>query len=272
MDGNSRNALEIALEQAAKEPANRPEFYRLLLESEVFVLGNTEDHGEGRRTLASGEKVSIMNWQKNDGTLVVPFFSSLEVLRSAIKEQQSFVAMPARSLFEITKGATLALNPASNLSHSKEFFPQEIEAMLATGVNHVAQSRVVQKPTQVLLGQPAKHPSEMIAALIKLLPKHSSVKAAYLCLMHDPSTQEKPSLVVGFEGEMLDRAMQEAGSVAADTAPKGVPIDFIKIARGSQGLSAYFLESVKPFYERTERSWGAKLKSLISSGVHVRTK
>src|SRR3546814_5316851 len=49
-----------------------------------------------------------------------------------------------------------------------------------------------------------------------LLAKHRGVKAAYLCLMHDASTQEKPSLVVGFEGEGLERAMQEAGSVTAD--------------------------------------------------------
>ncbi|MEW9572109.1 enhanced serine sensitivity protein SseB C-terminal domain-containing protein [Rhodanobacter sp. Si-c] len=254
MNDNSHNALEHALEQAAKEPANRPAFYQLLLESEVFALGHTESEGDGRRTLAVGEKISIVNWQKNDGTPVIPFFSSLDVLRRAIKEQQSFVAMPARSLLEVTKGATLVLNPGS--SYSKEFFPHEIEAMLATGVNHVAQSRVVQKPTQVLLGQPANHPSEMIAALTKLLAKHPSVKAAYLCLMHDPSTQEKPSLVVGFEGEALERAMQEAGSVAADTAPKGVSVDFIKIVRGGEGLSAYFLKSVQPFYERAERTWG----------------
>jgi hypothetical protein len=85
MDENSHNALEHALEQAAKEPANRPAFYRLLLESEVFVLGSTEGDGEGRRTLAAGEKISIVNWQKNDGAPVIPFFSSLGVLRSAIK-------------------------------------------------------------------------------------------------------------------------------------------------------------------------------------------
>lgn len=262
MNDNTPNALEAALERAASEPAQRPEFYRLLLESEVFVLGHTDAPGEGRSTLAAGEKLSTQNWQKNDGTPVIPFFASLEALRRAIQEEQSFVALPARSLFEITQGATLVLNPASD--HAKEFFPNEIEALLATGLNQVAKTRVVQKDTQVLLGQPAVHPAELVSALTALLAQHPAVKAAYLCLMHDPSVQEQPGLVVGFEGEEgLERAMQEAGSVAVDTAPKGQTVDFIRVVRGEQGLSAYFLKSVKPFYER---SWGARFKSFLGAG------
>lgn len=261
MSNDSSNDLEVALARAATEPADRPEFYRVLLASEVFVLGHTESKGEGRVTVPSGEKLSIVNWEKADGTPVIPFFASLEALRRAIKEEQSYVALPARSLFEVTAGATLVLNPAS--SHVKEFFPNEIEALLTTGMNQAPQTRVVQKATQVLLGQPANYPTEMVSALTILLAKHRGVKAAYLCLMHDASTQEKPSLVVGFEGEGLERAMQEAGSVAADTAPKGQPVDFIKVVVGDKGLSSYFIESVKPFYER---SWGSKLKSIFGSG------
>lgn len=261
MINDSSSGLEIALARAAAEPADRPEFYRVLLASEVFVLGHTQSKVEGRVTVPSGDKLSIVNWQKADGTPVIPFFASLDALRRAIKEEQSYVALPARSLFEMTKGATLVLNPSS--SHVKEFFPNEIQALLTTGMNQAPQTRVVQKATQVLLGQPSEYPTEMVSALTILLSRHPGVKVAYLCLMHDVSVQEKPSLVVGFEGEGLERAMQEAGSVAADTAPKGQPVDFVKVIRGEKGLSSYFMESVKPFYER---SWGAKLKSIFGSG------
>src|SRR3546814_4126931 len=78
-----------------------------LLASEVFVLGHTESKGEGRVTVPSGEKLSIVNWEKADGTPVIPFFASLEALRRALKEEQSYVALPARSLFEVPAGATL---------------------------------------------------------------------------------------------------------------------------------------------------------------------
>lgn len=252
MNDESDNPLEQALMKAATEPAHRPDFYRLLMQSEVFVLGRTQRAGEGSATLAPGEKLQIVNWEKRDGTPVVPFFTSLDALRRAIEEQQSFLALPARSLFELTKGATLVLNPASR--HWKEFFPHEIEALLTTGMNQVSQQRVVQKPTQVLLGQPAKYPTEMVAALTALLSKHPAVKAAYLCTMHDPSLSSAPGLVVGFEGEALDRAMQEAGTVAVDTAPRGQAVDFVRVVPGEKGMSEYFLESVKPFYQRT---WAA---------------
>ncbi len=125
-------------------------------------------------------------------------------------------------------------------------------------------TRVIQKETKVLLGQPANYPSEMVSALTTLLAKHSAVKAAYLCLMHDPSSDEKPSIVVGFDGDKdLSEAMKEAGSVAVDTAPKGELVDFVALKKGESGISDYMYKSVKPFYERT---WGSKLVSLFSPG------
>src|SRR3546814_10035159 len=107
MSNDSSNDLEVVLARAATEPADRPELYRVLLASEVFVLGHTESKGEGRVTVPSGEKLSIVNWEKADGTPVIPFFASLEALRRALKEEQSYVALPARSLFEVPAGATL---------------------------------------------------------------------------------------------------------------------------------------------------------------------
>ncbi|WP_417069861.1 enhanced serine sensitivity protein SseB C-terminal domain-containing protein [Niveibacterium terrae] len=247
---------------AADDPASRPEFYEALMGSDVFVIGHADSEGEGVSTIPGGAKLSIVNWEKKDGTPVIPFFTSLETLQRALTEEARYVALPARSLFEVTLGSFLVLNPAS--PYGKEFFPNEIKALLDTGMNHVPQSRVVQRETNVLLGQPANYPSEMVSALTALLAKHSVVKAAYLCLMHDSSASEKPTLVVGFEGEGdLSKAMQAAGSVAADTAPKGEPVDFTVLKRGEAGLSDYMFKSVKPFYERT---WGAKLRSIFRAG------
>ncbi|WP_256578594.1 enhanced serine sensitivity protein SseB C-terminal domain-containing protein [Pseudomonas sp. B28(2017)] len=256
------NDLERKLMLAADNPANRPEFYKALMASDVYVIGFTDSEGEEIRTIPTGAKLSIVNWEKNDGTPIIPFFTSLEALQRVLKEESKYVALPAKSFFEMTLGSFLMLNPAS--SYGKEFFPDEIHALLETGVNHAPQTRVVQKETKVLLGQPANYPSEMVSALTSLLAKHSAVKAAYLCLMHDPSTSEKPSLVVGFDGDKdLAEAMKEAGSVAADTAPKGEVVDFVVLKKGESGFSNYMLKSVKPFYERT---WGAKLRSLFSPG------
>lgn len=256
------NDLERKLMLAADNPATRPEFYKTLMASNVFVIGFSDSEGKGVETIPAGAKLSIVNWEKDNGSPIIPFFTSLEALQRALKEESKYVALPAKSFFEITLGSFLVLNPAS--PYGKEFFPNEIRALLETGMNQAPQTRVVQKETKVLLGQPANYPSEMVSALTALLAKHSAVKAAYLCLMHDPSSGDKPTLVVGFEGDQdLTDAMKEAGSVAADTAPKGELVDFTVIKRGESGIGDYMFKSVKPFYERT---WGTKLHSLFSPG------
>lgn len=254
------NDLEQKLMQAANDPASRPEFFKTLLESEVFVIGFASSGGEGHTTIPAGAKVSIVNWEKNDGTPVIPFFTSLAALQRALEKEAQYVALPAKSFLELTRGSFLVLNPAS--PYGKEFHPNEVQALLETGMNRVPTKRVVQQETKVLLGQPANYPSEMVSALTALLAKHRAVKAAYLCLMHDPSSGDNPSLVVGFDGDDdLTEAMKAAGSVAADTAPKGEFVDFVILKRGESGISDYMYGSVKPFYER---SWGSRLRTLFA--------
>ncbi|MDR0480450.1 MAG: enhanced serine sensitivity protein SseB C-terminal domain-containing protein [Gallionellaceae bacterium] len=256
------NELERKLMLAAGNPASRPEFYQALMESTIFIIGSTSSGGEGATTIPAGATLSIANWEKKDGTPIIPFFTSLDALQRALREEADYVALPARSFFEMTQGAQLVLNPSS--SYGKEFTPDEVRALLETGMNHVSQPRVVQEETRVLLGQPAQYPAEMIAALTELLAKHAAVKAAYLCLMQDPTTGEKPALVIGFDGEGdMTEALKQAGSVAADTAPKGEIVDFVLLRKDDSSISEYMFESVQPFYER---SWGAKLQSLPSPG------
>lgn len=258
----TQNDLETALARAADDPASRPDFYKILLKSEIFLLGFGDSPGEGLTTFTKGSKLSIVNWEKKDGTPVIPFFTSLKALQSTLKEEAQFLSMPARDFFELTKGSDLYLNPT--LDYGKEFFPHEIEALLETGINHVATQRVVQKPTEVLLGQPKDYPAEMVSALTSFLSRHSNIKAAYLCLMHDPNVDQQPTLLVGFEGDgSLEQVMKEAGSIAADTAPRGELVDFTEIKRNDSGVSKYMYESGDPFYERT---WGTKLQTMLRPG------
>lgn len=264
MEIEEENKLERILRLAADEPAHRPEFSSVLLGSTVYVLGNTGSSIEENKVtnLEAGSNVSIQNWEKQDGTPVIPFFSSLEVLQKSIEDEQSYLALPARSLFEITLGATLFLNPRSD--YGKEFIPEEVQHLLSVGLSQEPNQRVVEKETKVLLGQPSNFPSKMVDSLIQLLSKYKNVNKGYLAFMHDTSVDEMPHLVVGIEADGdIELVIREAGNVAGDSAPDGEPVDLYRVDPADKGLSQYFINETKPFYERT---WGSKLRSFFGSG------
>jgi hypothetical protein len=259
------NVLEAALELAAAEPANRPEFYRLLLESTIFVLGSSGQLHEGLVTLKAGTKVEIQHWEKPDGSKVVPFFTSLSALQAAIKSDERYMALPARSFLAMSRGTHLILNPASD--HGKEFTPAEVDALLAEGVNQIATQRMVKQATTVQIGQPANYPDEMVASLTKLFSGLDNVQAAYLALMFDPAIDEKPHLIVGIDAEGdFESIVRDAGTVAGDTSPKGEPVDLVRVKRGQSGLSEHFIKEVRPFYQRAPAVRGSRLKSLFGFG------
>ncbi len=132
MDRSEENKLEEVLRLAADEPAHRPQFYQVLLESQIFVLGTTEqESSDGELGLEAGSKIQLQHWENQDGSPMIPFFSSIEVLRNSIHDDESYLVLPAHSLFEITLGATLFLNP--NSDYGKEFLPQEVEHLLSIG-------------------------------------------------------------------------------------------------------------------------------------------
>ncbi|WP_175650781.1 enhanced serine sensitivity protein SseB [Pseudomonas sp. Marseille-P9899] len=261
MDTKQENALEKSLRLAADEPANRPDFFKTLLNSTVYVLGTTGTD-EGQANLEAGSSITIAHWQKPDGSAVIPFFSSLQTLQRSIDSEESYIEIPARSLFEITQGAPLFLNPKS--PYGKEFFPDEVRHILSDGIGHESTQRTVEKDTRVLLGQPSQYPSKMVSSLTHLLARHRNVKRAFLALMHNASSDEKPHLVIGIEADGdVELAMREAGNVAGDTVPDGEVVDLYRVHHGESGLSDYFLHETAPFYERKPTGW---LRSLFGFG------
>lgn len=256
------NALEGALRRAALEPAQRPAFYHLLLESTVYVLGKPGAQTPRRTTVSAGERVSLQHWQKEDGTPVVPFFTSLDALGRAIEQETNWLGLPARALFEMTRGMALVLNPKS--PYGKEFHPQETETLLATGVNRMGEQLVVDEARQILLGQPSEPPTALIEALTAFFAQRKEVKAAYLAMMHDPATDKSPHLLVGIEAQGdIDALFRDAGVVAGDTQPQGGLVDLFRVQSQQPGISDYLRREVKPFYERR---WGSRFKALFGGG------
>lgn len=252
----SQASLTELLRRAATEPAARPAFYEALMAATVYVIGRIGDDAparEGEATLAEGDQVQLQNWNRPDGSPVIPFFTSLDTLKQGIAEECPFLALPARSLFEMTQGAELVLDPGSD--HGKEFTPEEIANLLASGLSRTATTRTVEKATQVLLGQPAQPPEAMLASLRTLFAQRPQVSRAFLALMHDGSGA-KPHLIIGIEADGEDeRIFQEAGNVAADQA-RGEPVDLVRVREPDSGIASYFLRDCPPFYQREAKKRG----------------
>lgn len=252
--------LETALKLAADHPAERTEFYRVLLDSSLYVLGSSGGAtGDGEVELKAGENISIQHWEKPDGTPVIPVFSSLATLQRAISQESKYMKLPSRAFFEMTRGEGVFLNPGSD--YGKDFVPEEIEAMLAEGTGRLPQTRVVEEETQVLVGVPAVVPDRLLKELSAWFAKCPGVSRAFLVLMHDSSVDDKPHYLVGVEmsGDVQE-VMRGAGLVAADTSPDGQAVDLMRLGQNDKGLDSHIRSQFTPFYVRSIKQ---KLKGMF---------
>ncbi|QDX29215.1 enhanced serine sensitivity protein SseB [Dickeya poaceiphila] len=262
MEFSPHNRLEEVLKLAASEPAHRPEFFSELLEATVYVLGHSEDVMSGENSLQADSELQLQHWEKPDGDSAIPFFSSLEALQLAVTSEQAFLALPARTLFDITRGATLFLNP--KLPYGKEFLPQEIEHVLSGEGSGLVQQHILDGDTELKIGIPTEMPTQMIDSLTQLFSKHRNVKRAFLAQIQEPD-EEQPHLLIGLDvyGDDLDELIQAAGSVATDTQPDDRPIDICLVNNEEPGISHFLICHTTPFYER---KWGSFLREFKNSG------
>ena len=250
------NRLESLLRLAATEPAHRPEFYKLLLQSPLFVLGEADEAVDEGEQVAQGSNLSLLHWEKPDGSTVIPVFTSLQAMQDSIDADESYLEIPARALFEMTLGEELVLNPDSEFG--KELMPAEVESLLSGSVGQQALERVLEESTEIVIGQPEQYPGQLVDSLTTLFSKHVNVKAAYLGLIHDAKQDDQPNLIIGLQGEGdLQAVIQEAGAVTWDTTADEEVVDFIIIEQDDEGIAEYFLNESKPFYDR---QWGSRIE------------
>ncbi len=263
------NELERLLRLSVTQAAYRPAFYQALLDSTVWVLGDAGQQDDAQPSeISAGSELNLLHWEKQDGSSIIPFFSSVEVLERAAagesEEEQSFVALPAKILFEMTQGEELFLNPKSE--YGKELYPSEITMLLNTGGLTAPTELVLDAESQLLIGQPEEYPSAMVDALTTLFSQKKPVRRAFLALIHDKNVDPEPNLLVGIEADgseaEVDALIREAGNVASETSPDDKPVDFCIVNEKERGLSHYLVSHTQPFYQR---KWGSWLRNIIPS-------
>jgi hypothetical protein len=244
------NRLEQALVRASDDPSARNDLYRVLLESAVLVLGSPGESDGGDDESEPAGEIRILHSLKPDGSPLIPFFSSTEALENAIAEERSHMEIPARALFEATRGAWLYLNPRSAVG--TEFSPDEVEYLLSLETESGAEWTGIAGETEFLLSHPAEYPVAMVEALAAFLSTRENVQAAWVASIDNPNDDDPSHLVIGIEADGdWEEVIREAGTIAADTAPGEEPIDLFRVIREESMLARYFAEKSVPFYERS---------------------
>jgi hypothetical protein len=217
----SENKLEEALVRAVKSPATAPDFYRLLLESDLLVLGTVEGQdGSEKFTLEPGGQLQLVTGE-NKGEKFLPIFSSL-----------------AR-LLDLTRGAPVILNPASE--YGRELTPGEVEQLL----NPAAPSAQV-----ALTTSDAFYPMALINALASVFEQHPQVQTAWMIRIGIGEAGSQPQPLVGVEtsGDMA-ALVADIERAAAQDAP-GIVFDVQRVDRARPTGMAGALLQAQPFYQR----------------------
>ena len=124
------NPLETLMQAAAANPAKIPDFYRALLESELYILTpGAELEPELRRSLKHHEKINVATVEFK-GNKWHPAFTAPKRISAYLKDPETCLGAKGRNLFELLPpGSNFWLNPQSECQ--KPLPGEEISLLLS---------------------------------------------------------------------------------------------------------------------------------------------
>jgi len=236
------NELERALVKAVKEPAAAPDFYRLLLESDLLVMGTAQGQEAATETftLAPGNNLNLVTGLK-DGHRYLPVFSSVLRMQEYAKQECKYLSINGRALLDMTRGAPVVLNPASE--YGKELTAEQVGQLLGPF-----------RPQRTRVGE-AQYPMPLVEALVRVFAANPLVEAARMIQVTFADRAKEPHPLVGIEaGPAIDfRKLVEAIQQEAEQAVPGMVFDVQRIDRAAPNRVTDTLLQAEPFYVRDTR-------------------
>ena len=246
---SQEKSIEALLIQASEEPEYREAFYEKLLESEVYVLGG-EDAQAGE-DIAESETLSLLEWESEEGVRAIPFFTTYEFLEESVGADHLYLPLPGGVLFATVPDMNLVMNPGFDAS--KMFTPEEIQMVLTMQFGEEDEGDDGAEFSEDLSLKPitSNRSVKMLKALKKLFVANKSVKLAYVAEMAQRDENNTLQLAIGIEVEGEEgEVFSEASDIILELA-ENESVDLFKIDRkAKEGMSAYFLHEMKPFYIR----------------------
>ena len=242
------NALEERLVAATTDPAARPDFYRELVRSKLFIIneGAIPPREETRLT-TEGERLAIRPVEL-DGRTYLPVFSSLTRLRAVLDREVGYLALDALTFFEITRGADLVLNYGSQ--YGKALLADEVASIVDGSIFEPAARIRVGQETEVLIGHPAEPPVALMDVLRRVFSRHPAVRHAFVAIYGTRDEEPHTLIAIDADGEAdWDRIIGDAMIAMGGVAVPKPPVDFIRL-NGSGVESHFRAPGSTPFYTR----------------------
>lgn len=242
------NELERSLMRAAADPAHRPQFYRDLVRSQIFLVSDRPLPAAmtGSVTLSEATELQIRNIE-HEGVAYVPIFSSVLRLRMTITEDVTSIGTNAGEFLKITRGSALWLNPGSD--YGKVITAEEAASIVDGTIWQPAERHVIPSGSQIQIGPPTGAPEELVGALERFFKTKMEVRRAWLADIQE-HRETSPHLVIGLEVTgSFDAIAAEVGIVVGQLEIPRQPFDLVQVT-GKGALDSCFLNRLRPFYRR----------------------
>lgn len=210
--------LDELMEQSVRDFRKEPAFFRALLDAIVYAHAPLESPSDRLHL--------VMFKSPDDGQLVVPVFTDEAKAELAARGSVRIVPLPGRTLFEITQGTAVMLNPNDARC---TLYPEEISELLATGtVAPIQKNQFQDGETQCYkLNQV---PRLLAKGLKKALPEIRSVELAYVAGLKWQQPDRPDSLLIALGGhtDTADREVRATATALHRTFKKlNKPVDVI---------------------------------------------
>lgn len=198
---NGPDSLDNLMEQSIQDFRKEPDFFRALLDATVYAHAPLNDASEKLRL--------VLFKSPDDGELVVPVFTDEAKAEFAARGNVRIVPLTGRTLFEITRGAIVMLNPNDARC---TLYPEEISELLASGtIAPIQKDQFEEDGTRCY--KLDKLPRPLTKALKKSLPGIRGVEVAYVAGLKWQQPNLPNSVVIVLGGHP-DRAEREVRAVA----------------------------------------------------------
>lgn len=196
--------LERLKQRAIADRQEEPAFLRALLNSTVYAhVPISDDSGRLRFTQFA---------RPDNGQVVLPFFIDESEAHVTAGNSRRVVALPGRTLFQHTLGATLIFDPNGVRCM---LYAEEIKELLSTGFVANVDTNVIEKGREVLLEPLKSVPDWLRPAWAKLMPSLPFVEIAYVLISAPPEDPETHTLLIvlgvaAIYAERIGRALATA--------------------------------------------------------------